>query len=80
MDNDVTMSTSEDAVLGSGSAGIEIIGLARDNLVQRNKIRGRGRVALSLAPDSTGIPAGNTFDQNDGESFISSLAEGGKQK
>jgi hypothetical protein len=49
-------------------------------LVQRNKIRGRGRVALSLAPDSTGIPAGNTFDQNDGQSFISSLADGGQKK
>ena len=80
MDNDVTMSTSEGAVFGSASAGIEIVGLARDNLVQRNKIRGRARVALSLAPDSTGIPAGNTFDQNDHESFISSLADGGTKK
>ena len=79
-DNDVTMSAPEDAVLGARSAGIEILGLARENIAQRNRIRGRARVALSLAPDGTGAPAGNTFDQNDHANLISPLADGGKQK
>jgi hypothetical protein len=80
MDNDVTMSAPEGAVFGSGSAGIEVRGLARDNLVQGNRIRGRARIALSLAPDKTGIPARNTFDRNDHENFISPVADGGAKK
>ena len=79
-DNDVTMSAPEGAVLGVGSAGIEIRGSARGNLVQRNRIRGRARVALSVAPDKVGIPTGNTFDRNDQENFSSPLTEGGKQQ
>ena len=79
-DNDVTMSAPEGAVLGVGSAGIEIMGLARGTVVQRNRIRGRARVALSVAPDKAGNPTGNTFDRNDQEHFISPLADGGKQK
>ena len=79
-DNDVTMSAPEGAVLGDGSAGIEIRGSARGNVVQRNTIRGRAKVALSMAPDKTGYPTGNTFDGNDQENFIAPLADGGKQK
>jgi hypothetical protein len=79
-DNDVTMSAPEGAVLGARSAAIEILGLARENIAQRNRIRGRARVALSLASDATGTPAGNTFDQNDREDFILPLAQGGEKK
>jgi hypothetical protein len=70
VDNDVTMSAAQDAMFGSASAGIEIRGLARRNVVERNTIRGRARSALSLEPDSTGEPAGNTLDRNDHRGFI----------
>src|SRR5207248_986086 len=79
-DNDVTMSAPEGAVLGARSAGIEILGLARENIAQRNRIRGRARVGLSMASDSTGSPAGNTFDRNDHANLISPLADGGTQQ
>jgi hypothetical protein len=79
-DNDVFMAAAEGVVLGVGSAGIEIKGLARGAVVQRNRIRGRARVGLSVAPDKAGNPTGNTFDRNDQEHFISSLADGGKKK
>jgi hypothetical protein len=79
-DNDVTMSPPEDAVFGVGSAGIEIMGLARGTVVQGNRIRGRARVGLSVAPDKAGTPSGVTFDRNDHEHLISLLADGGTQK
>jgi hypothetical protein len=78
-DNDLSMSADERAVLGPGSAGIEIKGLVRDTVVQRNRIRGRARVGLSVAPDKAGNPTGNTFDHNDQEHLISPLSEEGKQ-
>jgi hypothetical protein len=78
-DNDVFMAAAEGAVLGVGSAGIEIKGLARGAVVQRNRIRGRARIGLSLAPDKAGNPTGNTFDRNDQENFSSPLTEGGKK-
>jgi len=79
-DNDVTMSAEEDAVLGARSAGVEILGLARDNTVHQNRIRGHARIALSLAPDNTGIPTRNSLYENDHEGFISSAANRGQQK
>jgi hypothetical protein len=79
-DNDVTMSVAEGAALGVRSAGIDIGGSARGNLVQRNRIRGRARVALLQAPDKGGNPTGNTFDRNDQANFISPLADEGKQE
>jgi hypothetical protein len=79
-DNDVFMAAAEGAVLGVGSAGIEIKGLARGTVVQRNRIRGRARIGLSVAPDKAGSPTGNTFDRNDQGNFSSPLTEGGKQQ
>ena len=78
-DNDVTMSTPEGAVLGPGSAGIDVRGFARDNIVNGNRIRGHGRVAVSLAREGMEIPAGYKIDQNDIEDFISSPVDGGKK-
>jgi hypothetical protein len=77
-DNDVTLSAPEGAVLGAGSVGIEIKGLARGTVVQRNRIRGRARAGLSMAPAKAGNPTGSTFDRNDQEHFIPALADGGK--
>jgi hypothetical protein len=79
-DNDVFMAAAEGAVLGVASAGIEIKGLARGTVVQRNRIRGRARVGLSVTPDRAGNPTGNTFDRNDQVHLISPLTEGGKQQ
>jgi hypothetical protein len=78
-DNDVWMSVADDAVLGAASAGIGIQGLARGTVVQRNRIRGRARVGLSVAPDKAGNPTGSTLDHNDREQLISVLPEEGKQ-
>jgi len=79
-DNDVFMAAAEDAIPGVASAGIEGKGLARGIVVQRNRIRGRARIGLSVAPDKAGNPTGNTFDRNDQENFRSPLTEGGKQQ
>jgi hypothetical protein len=79
-DNDVFMSVAEGAMPGVGSAGIEIKGLARGTVVQRNRIRGRARVGLSVVPDKAGSPTGSTFDRNDQENLSSPLTEGGKQQ
>jgi hypothetical protein len=79
-DNDVTMSTGESARFGVGSAGIEIVGLARGTIVQGNRIRGRARSGLSVTSDKAGNPVGNTFDQNDQEQLITPRPDGGKQK
>ena len=78
-DNDVTLSAPEGSVFGGRSAGIEIKGLARGTVVQRNRIRGRARAALLVGPAKAGTPTGTTFDRNDQEHFIS-LADGGKQR
>jgi len=56
-DNDVTISAREGAVFGPWSAGIDVRGFGRDNVVKGNRIRGRARIALSLARDGT-VPAG----------------------
>jgi Right handed beta helix region len=69
-DNDLTMSAPEGSVLGVGSVGIEVMGVSRGNLVAGNRIRGRARVALSVAPDQAGDPVGNTFDRNDHVNLI----------
>jgi hypothetical protein len=49
-------------------------------VVQRNRIRGRARIGLSVTPDRAGNPMGNTFDRNDQENLSSPLTEGGKQQ
>jgi hypothetical protein len=67
-------------VLGIENAGIEIKGLMRGTVVQRNRIRGRARVALSVALDRAGNPTGNTFDRNRQVNFSSPLPEEGKQQ
>jgi hypothetical protein len=75
-DNDISMSVAEDAVLGVGSAAIEIKGLARGTVVQRNRIRGRARAGLSVVPDKAGSPRGHTFERNDQKNFSSPVADG----
>jgi hypothetical protein len=79
-DNDVTMSAPEGAVFGMGNSGIEISGLVRGAVVQRNRILGRARVGLSVAPDKTGSPSASTIDGNDVHSLVSPGTEIGLKK
>ncbi len=79
-DNDVTMSAQEGAVFGTANAGIEIVGLARDITVQRNRIRGRARVGMSVESGKAATPANATLGQNDLTSLILPRADGGTQK
>ncbi len=74
VDNDVTMSASESAVFGTNSAGIEIRGFAQGSVVLNNRIRGRGRAALALVVQDTGVPGNNEFVSNDLEGFQPSIA------
>jgi hypothetical protein len=74
------MSVPENLGLGVRSAGIEIMGLARGNVVDGNRVRGRARGVLSLAPDKSGNPVGNTLARNDGKNLISSQSEKGHQQ
>jgi hypothetical protein len=70
VDNDVTISAAEGSAFGNASAGIEIRGRARDNVVRGNRIRGRARRALALETDFTGAPAGTQLDGNDREGLV----------
>ena len=75
VDNDINMSAAEGAVFGDNSAGIEIRGLALNNAVLNNRIRGRARAALSLIAQNGRIPGNNSFVSNDLDGFRSSLAD-----
>ena len=79
-DNDVTLSPPDSAALGVGSAGIEILGLVRGSVVQRNRIMGRARVGLAEITDKGGTPVGSTFEQNDHRNLISPRVDAGAQK
>ncbi len=78
-DNDVTISAAEGSIFGPWSAGIDVRGFARDNVVKGNRIRGRARIGVSLARDGS-VPAGYTFDQNDQSGFISLSKDGDKRQ
>jgi hypothetical protein len=73
VDNDITMSASEDTIFGANSAGIEIRGSAQSNVVRDNRIRGRARAALAAVVQNGAIPRGNTFLSNDLKDFQASL-------
>ena len=78
--NHIVMSPPEGAVLGQNSAGINIRGFARGNLVFANTISGYARNALSilrfpLPPAQTGVPANNAFVLNRLEGFSAAGAD-----
>jgi hypothetical protein len=74
VDNEVTMSAPEGSVFGAYSAGIEIRGFARKNVVLHNRIRGRARAALAVVNRAAGVPGNNTLGWNDIEDFQASVA------
>jgi hypothetical protein len=73
VDNDITMSASEDTIFRANSAGIEIRGLAQGNAVRNNRIRGRARAALAVVVQNGAIPRKNAFLSNDLKGFHASL-------
>jgi hypothetical protein len=75
MDNSVTMSPPPGITFGDLSAGIDIRGFTRDNVVASNKIRGRAKAALSLDPFMGGIPGNNTFMHNRLDDFEATSAD-----
>jgi hypothetical protein len=75
MDNSVTMSPPPGVIFGDFSAGIDIRGFARDNVVANNRIQGRSRAALSVDPFRGGIPGNNTFILNRLDDFEASTAD-----
>jgi hypothetical protein len=74
-DNDITMSAAAGTVFGTESAGIEIRGIATDNVVAQNRIHGSARFALSAVPESPNIPSNNVFVMNDEPDFAASIAD-----
>jgi hypothetical protein len=80
VDNDVTMSPPEGSVFDLYSAGIWIGGFAQGNVVQDNRIRGRGNAALAAdnwqgAGPQVGTPANNAFVLNRLDHFEASTAD-----
>jgi hypothetical protein len=74
-DNDVTMSPPSGTVFGTLSAGIDVRGFAHDNVVENNRIRGRGRAALAIDPFKGGTPGNNAFVLNRVEDFEPARAD-----
>jgi hypothetical protein len=81
--NEIVLSVTPDEVPGSESAGIQVRGTALDNRVLQNRIRGRGRVAISVVhssfppdrpPGTDGNPAGNNFQGNNFQQFDATVA------
>jgi hypothetical protein len=75
MDNSVTMSPPPGVIFGDLSAGIEIRGFTRDNVVANNRIRGRARAALAVDPFKGGVPGNNAFIHNRLDDFEASSAD-----
>jgi hypothetical protein len=74
VDNEINMKAPEGTIFDDRSAGIEITGTSRDDVVQGNRIRGHARAALSVGPPSPFGSANNAFILNHLEDFKASLA------
>jgi len=76
VDNEVTMSPPEGVLFTNRSGGITISGFAQGNVVMANRIRGRGRAALSVTVFfAGGITADNTLARNHVDDFDASQAD-----
>jgi hypothetical protein len=69
------MSPPSGTVFGTLSAGIDVRGFAHDNVVENNRIRGRGRAALAIDPFKGGTPGNNALVLNRVEDFEASRAD-----
>lgn len=76
VDNDVNMEAPEGTIFDNNSAGIDVRGNARDNVVLNNTIRGRARAALVVAVnDISQVATNNHFILNRFADFEASLAD-----
>jgi hypothetical protein len=73
--NEVTMLPPEGTVFVPFSAGIDIRGFSRDNVVSNNTIRGRARAAVAVDVLRGGIPDNTAFDLNRFDDFEPSQAD-----
>jgi hypothetical protein len=80
--NEVVASVPAGKVPGLQSAGIQVQGSADDNEILENRVRGRGRVALSVIfsnfpldkGSGTGNPSGTKFQGNNVQQFVPTVA------
>ena len=80
--NDIVASVPMDRVPGLQSAGVQVEGSATDNEILENRIKGRGRAAIScifsdFPPDKgngTGKPVGTRFQGNNIQHFEATVA------
>jgi hypothetical protein len=75
VDNDVAMSAPEGTVFKNLSAGIDIRGFAKGNVVLGNRIRGRARAGLALDLFRGGTPANTALVRNCFDDFEPTLAD-----
>jgi hypothetical protein len=73
--NEITMLPPAGTIFGNLSAGIDVRGFARDNVVFNNTIRGRARAAVAVDVFRGGIPTNNAFDLNRFDDFEPSRAD-----
>src|SRR5215469_5408068 len=70
VDNDVIMSGPQDTAFEKRSAGIEIGGVSRRNLVLNNRIQGRSGAAISVIARNGSSPEDTTLIANHFEEFL----------
>ena len=74
-DNDVIMTPPPGTAFGDSSAGINIRGFARGNVIRHNSFRGRARAALAIYVFRGGVPAENALFNNRFDDFKATLAD-----
>jgi hypothetical protein len=81
--NEIVASVPEEKGPGLQSAGVQVQGSANDNEIQENRVKGRGRVAISVIfsnfpldmPAGTdGNPSATRFQGNNAQQFAPTLA------
>ncbi|MBV9146899.1 MAG: right-handed parallel beta-helix repeat-containing protein [Acidobacteria bacterium] len=69
LDNDVIMSPPAGTVFGNFSAGIDVRGFTRENVIANNRIRGRARAAIAIDVFKGGTPTNNALLLNEVDDF-----------
>jgi hypothetical protein len=81
--NEIVASVPDGNLPGQQSAGVQVQGSANDNEILENRIRGRGRVAISVIfsdfqldkpSDTTGNPSATKFQGNNVQHFAPTVA------
>jgi hypothetical protein len=75
IDNEVNMLPPDGVIFGNYSAGIDIRGFARGNVVGNNIIRGRARAAVAVDVFNSGVPRSTAFVLNRFDALDVSVAD-----